>query len=283
MSKRAKNVLYNILLTVCIAVFAVSAFFLVRYVLESRKSQGRFDELAQMATRPPQSPSEPAGTDPSAASEKEYPGCEMVIDPKTGEEIPVLYEYVELFKQNFDLVGWMQIEDTKLNYPVMQTPGKKDYYLRRDFDKEHSSHGSLYVRGLCDVFAPSDNLTIYGHNMRDGSMFAVLHKYESKEFWQDHPIVIFSTLSERHEYEIFSVFKTSATEGKGFPYHLFVDAFHEQQFDDYVQTCKELSMYDTEITPVYGDKLITLSTCDYTQENGRLVVVARRLPEFLPE
>ena len=124
---------------------------------------------------------------------------------------------------------------------------------------------------------PSDNITMFGHNMKDGSKFACLGAYTSKAAWEKNNLIFFDTLTEYHTYKIFAVFKTSANEGEGFKYHQFVDAANEKEFNDFVSTCKKLSFYDTGITPVYGDKLICLSTCEYTLENGRLVVAAVRI------
>ena len=185
-------------------------------------------------------------------------------------------EYVLPYQKNPDLVGWMTIDGTPINYPVMQTPDRVDYYLHRNFEKKESSHGCLYVRESCDVFAPSDNLTIYGHHMKDGSMFASLDEYRKMEFWEEYPEIQFDTLYARQTYTIFAVFKTTASVGEGFSYHRFEDAEDEAEFNEFVSTCKKLSFYDTGITPEYGDKMITLSTCEYSQDNGRLVVVAVR-------
>ena len=159
----------------------------------------------------------------------------------------------------------------------MQTPAEKDYYLYRNFDKVHSDRGCIYVPEFCDVFTPSDNVTIYGHNMRDGSMFASLSKYERKSFWQDNSLIAFDTLYGHHTYQIFSVFRTTASVGQGFDYHNFANAADESQFNEFIANCKALSLYDTGITPVYGDKIICLSTCEYSQVNGRFVVAAVRI------
>ena len=106
-------------------------------------------------------------------------------------------------------------------------------------------------------------------------MFADLLDYRKQDFWSAHPTVQFDTLMQHRNYQVFAVFITTASEGQGFSYHTFVDAQTEEEFDAYVSRCKVLSLYDTGITPVYGDKLITLSTCEYTRENGRFVVVAK--------
>lgn len=273
-----KKTLYAALIVVLLIVFGISAFFVGRYVLEGKQQAQRFDELAQKkeqatATTPPPQQTEPAETTPESTAT-------VPEAPTAPTEPTILPEYAELYEMNPDMVGWIKIEGTKVDYPVMQTPEQTDFYLHKSFDKTYSDRGCIYVREVCDVTDPSDNVTIYGHNMLDGSMFAALHKYESKEFWEENNLIFFDTLTERHTYKIFAVFKTSANVGEGFSYHQFVDAANEQEFDQFVSTCKELSKkyyYDTGITPVYGDKLICLSTCEYTLgDNSRLVVAAVR-------
>ena len=190
-------------------------------------------------------------------------------------EPEVLPEYADLYGENPDLAGWLTIDGTPIDYPVTQSQ-EPDYYLHRNFKKEESAHGCLYAKESCDLFAPSDNVIIYGHRMRDGSMFAGLAKYRSEAFFRDHPAFRFDTIYERHTYTIFAVFTTTATKDAGFAYHLFENAADKAEFDGFVSTCKALSLYDTGITPMYGDKLLCLSTCEYSQANGRLVVAAVR-------
>ena len=127
------------------------------------------------------------------------------------------------------------------------------------------------------MFAPSDNVTMYGHRMGDNSMFGELGYYTDKAFWQAHPYIRFDTLQERHLYQIICVFAISAYEAESFPYHSFVDAADEAAFNAFIAKCMALRYYDTGITAEFGDKLITLSTCEYTRNNGRLVVVAKRI------
>ena len=169
----------------------------------------------------------------------------------------------------------IKIPGTKVDYPVMQTPDRTDYYLKRNFEKKRSAAGSIYVREQCDVFAPSDNLTIYGHRMNSGSMFGQLMNYKKVEFWAENRYIYFDTLTHRGTYEIFAVFKISASVNNGFQYHLFVD-MDQEKFAEFVEQCKTRSLYDTGVTAEYGDQLITLVTCAYHEEFGRFVVVARQ-------
>lgn len=262
------KILYIAAIVILAGIFCVSAFYVGSYLLESNQQQSEYDELANMienaqSTRPSSAPTSPADTDAE--------------EPTEATEPPILPEYLPLYEMNDHMVGWIKIEGTKVNYPVMQTPNSPDYYLNRNFSKENSRFGCIYARETCDIKAPSDNITLYGHHMRDGSMFAALNGYLNKWFFEEHPIIIFDTLTEYHTYQIFAVFKTSASVGKGFPYHQFENAANAEEFDAFVAECKRLSFYDTGYTPVYGDKLICLSTCEYTLENGRFVVVAYRI------
>lgn len=279
-----KRWLSNLLLVLFAGVFLVSAFFLGRYWLESRQEKERYDALAQIVEQAkPTKPTKPpvqqqAPIDPEAPTqEATEPVSELVevIDTNTGTHAWVLPEYAELFAMNPDMVGWIVIEDTTVNYPVMQTPDRTDYYLYRDFYKKDSKHGCIYAREQCDVNT-SDNVVIYGHRMKDGSMFNNLLHYGKFDYYESHKYIQFDTLTERHTYEILAVFKTVATE-RGFDYHLFNDAADAADFDEFVAECKALSLYDTGVDAQYGDKLITLSTCEYSQDNGRMVIVAKRI------
>ena len=117
--------------------------------------------------------------------------------------------------------------------------------------------------------------------MNDGSMFADLEKFKDEDFWQEHKTITFNTLTDRNDYEIFAVFKTVVytDSPEAFKYYRFTDTQSAEEFAAYVEKCKELSLYDTDISAEYGDKLITLSTCEYSRTNGRLVVVAKKVTE----
>lgn len=283
-----KRWLFALLIIFFSAVFLICGYFLLDYFLESRKQSGQFSELSQImnqATEPaPQvsdapAPSAPQSDDTTQAPVPTEPALVSVENPNTGETVEVLPEFVELYKMNPDIVGWITIPHTRIDYPVMQKPEYTDYYLYRSFTKEYSNHGCIYAREVCDVFTPSDNVTIYGHRMGDGTMFNALHDYADWDFYEDHRYITFNTLQERRTYEILAVFRISSTTDNPFQYHQFVDAADEQEFNDYVENCKQRSLYDTGVTAEYGDKLITLSTCEYTNLNGRLVVVAKLLNE----
>ena len=264
-----RKALYTILIVLLVIVFCFSAFQVVNYVIESKEQGEKFDDLSQLRQ---ELQNAAQATEPKVPEQVEQ---ETQPTEETGPRM--LPEYAALYEMNDDLVGWISIPGTRVDYPVMQTPDHTDYYLKRNFNQDHSEHGCIYIREACDIMEPSDNITIYGHNMLDGSMFAALHDYIDQETWEKNPLILFDNLYEYHTYEIFAVFKTTASMGKGFSYHQMVDAESEEAFNEFIATCKDLSFYDTGITPVYGEKVICLSTCEYTLTNGRLVVAAVRI------
>jgi len=273
-----KKYLYIITIVLLLIVFGVSAFHVVSYIVGSQQQAAKYDDMAAQLDAQDAT----AGTSPSTPTQdtadvtepsEEFVPVEEPTDPETG----ILIRYLDFYEQNPDLVGWIKIEGTKLNYPVMQTPHDKDYYLDHNFEREHSDWGAIYAREECDVFRPSDNVTLYGHTMKDGSMFACLHEYTEKETWENNNVIFYDTIYERHIYQIFAVFTTTASLGEGFSYHQMEDAVDEADFNEFIATCKDLALYETGITPAYGEKVICLSTCEYSQDNGRLVVAAVRI------
>lgn len=180
----------------------------------------------------------------------------------------------ELYKINNDIIGWIKIENSNIDYPVMQTKENPNYYLKRNFYKQYSILGTPYMAENCNI-EKSDNLIIYGHHINGNKLFGELENYKSKKYYDTHKIIKFYTMTENAEYEIIAIFKTVAY--TGFQYYKFYNAEDEREFNTFIEKCKELSFYDTKKTAVYGDKLITLSTCEYSNENGRLVIVARKI------
>lgn len=269
--KNIKKILYYSLIGLFATVFVVCGIYLIRYFVQSKQQATQYDDLAarveSIRQQQAQNTGSSSSTDPNDPNSNEY----------TGPYADILPEYRDAYAQNNDLVGWIRIEGTKIDYPVMQTPEKKDYYLKRNFKKEYSNWGSIYVRESCDVFTPSDNVTIYGHYMQDGAMFHDLHGYYNYSFYKEHQYIQFDTIYERHTYQVLAVFKTSGNAGEGFAYHLFDYASDKAEFDEYISSIRALQMYWTGVEAEYGDMLITLSTCEYTLGNGRLVVVAKRI------
>lgn len=251
-----------ILIVVFAALFSASTYFIYDYYHQANEQAELYDSLAE-------------AVDQVQNTDETKPVEEIPYN----EEKTILPEYSELFLQNTDMVGWIQIANTNINYPVMHTPDSPDFYLKHGFDKEYTDYGCPYVQENCDVQEPSDNVIIYGHHMNNGSMFADLEKFKSKDFYKEHKTISFNTLTDKCEYEIVAVFKTFvySDSPESFKYYHFVNAETPEDFSAFIDKCKELSLYDTGVSAEYGDKLITLSTCEYSRTNGRLVVVAKRV------
>lgn len=241
-----------IILIIFILGFLFGAFMVVKTFLTAKHEQETFDEIAELV---------------------EDTGDEV------NEDTGTLRKYDELYNRNPDFFGWLKIEGTKIDYPVMYTPYDSEYYLHRDFYGDYSESGMLFIDGDC----PSDGsyALIYGHHMKNGTMFGELPDYIDPAFYEKHKTIFFDTRYELRDYEVVAAFYAKiypdGEENGRFCYYNYKDLSSESVFNEYVANVKAISLYDTGITPVYGDQLITLSTCNYHTEDGRFVVVARRV------
>lgn len=190
----------------------------------------------------------------------------------------VLDQYKSLYNQNKNLIGWIKIADTIIDYPVMQTTDN-EYYLSHNISLEEDKNGTLFMDASCDIKKPSTNYIIYGHNMRSGKMFGALDKYENESYYEKHKIIEFDTIYEQSTYEIMYVFRSKVylQDEVVFKYYQFIDANSADEFQSYMNEMAELSFYDTGVTAEYGDYLLTLSTCDYEEKEGRFVIVAKKI------
>lgn len=210
---------------------------------------------------------------------------------QTMDSAEIKYDMADLHEMNSDIAGWLIIEDTVIDYPVMQTPADEEFYLDRDFSKNYSAYGCLIMdtdsqigtgtkaNDYADGSIPSTNLIIHGHNMKNGTMFGNLDLYRQDAYAKNHRKIKFSTLYEDREYEVISVFLSQVylkTQTNVFKYYKFFQANTEEEFNNFYTNIKNKSLYDTGVTAEFGDEFLTLSVCAYHVENGRLVVVAKR-------
>ncbi|MCR5256165.1 MAG: class B sortase [Acetatifactor sp.] len=218
-----------------------------------------------------------------------------VVDDKNGEEVVIHYtdedkdapevldEYKNLLNTYKKLIGWLKIADTSngevfLDVPVVQTTDN-DYYLNHNLNQEYDKNGSIFMDAACDVIKGNTNYILYGHHMRSGKMFGKLDNYEKQDFYEKHKTIEFDTIYEKGTYEVMYVFRSKvySEEEITFKYYQFIDANSPQEFDSYMNEMAEMSLIDTGVTAEYGDSLLTLSTCDYQENNGRFVVVAKKV------
>ena len=172
-----------------------------------------------------------------------------------------------LYKKNSDCIGWICIPNTKVDYPVMHTPQDPQKYLRKNFDCEYSSSGVPFLQENNTL--DSDNLIIYGHNMKNGTMFATITRYREKAFCAKHPTIEFETGQGLKLYEVFAVVKMKNND----VWYNFIEAVDEIDYRNKVEEIKSRALYDTGVTPQYGQQLITLSTCYGSTKNDRIIVI----------
>lgn len=190
------------------------------------------------------------------------------------------HKYDLLHEQNPDLFGWVKIEDTDIDYPVMHTPEDPEYYLRRAFDKSDSISGVPFLDG--ESYLGCGNYIVYGHHVTNGTVFATLLKYADKAFYDEHPIINFDTLEKEGRYVIIAVFYAHVyyqSDTDVFRYYNYPDLTDEETFNEYISQVKQASLYDIGISAQYGDQLLTLTTCSYHMDDGRFVVVAKEIKE----
>lgn len=185
---------------------------------------------------------------------------------------------IDLKKENSDVIGWIQIDNTIINYPILQT-ADNNFYLEHNYKKEKSKYGSIYLHKNSNIMNINSNLIIYGHNMKDEQMFNTLLKYEDVNFYNEHKKIKIATETEENQYEIVSVFKSRIfyqDEKDVFRYYNYINFKDEAMYNEYIENCKKIQLYDTGVSVKYGEQLITLITCEYSQKNGRIVVVAKK-------
>lgn len=190
-------------------------------------------------------------------------------------------DYQPLVQENNHLAAWLMIENTEVNYPVMYTPDVPEYYLRKAFDGSYALSGSLFIGADC--IPDGSNIIIYGHNMKDSSMFGSLDSYADEEYAREHSEIIYDLIQpdgsyERLTFEVMAAFYSriySVDEENVFRYYYSTDLSNPDVFQYYIENVISASLYDLGVTAEYGDRLLTLSTCSYHTEDGRFVVVAR--------
>jgi len=247
-----------ILIAVCVVVFGISAYQLLNYYGADRAAEKEFEQLL---------PPELAGS----VVEGE--------DGKSAYEILLPY-YERLREENSDMVGWLRIPGARISYPVMQTINSPEYYLDRDWHMNYSVSGSLFASDISDVDKPSDVVIIYGHRMKTGAMLGSLGDFLDEDFLRAHDTIIFDTFTERNEYRIYLLFSLAVgtdapDEFTYYNYSYFTDRTDFNSFMTRARSLAEIEL--PENMPQFGDKILLLSTCEYTHANGRLVVVAVRI------
>ena len=243
---------YTVALAFFALVFVASAGALLSRLWQDKQTESEFTQLESLIAEP----------------STETVSVETTVDNAT--------RFAPLVARNPDFVGWIKIEGTNLSFPVMYSPDRPDFYLRHDFSQEYSNYGTPYLDEDCTLTADaqSNNLVIYGHNMKTGTIFGCLTYYKEASMYEEHPTIRLDTLYGGGDYEVYAAFAIDVVQDTSFPYNTFLD-MDEATFNEFVAETKRRSDVDSGITPSYGDQLLTLSTCEYSSANGRYVVCAR--------
>lgn len=197
----------------------------------------------------------------------------------TPQKTEMMLKLEELQKENSEIIGWLEIDGTNINYPVLQATDN-DFYLTHNYKKEKASSGSLFLDKDFDLENGSSNYLIYGHRNKQGLMFEDLLKYAKEDFYKEHKTIKLTTNKEDATYEILAVFYSRVyykSEKDVFRYYYFVNTNDEAEYNEFINEAKKASIYDTGITAKYGEQLLTLSTCEYSQEDGRFAIVAKKI------
>jgi len=276
--KQFKKILAFILTLVAIGclIAAVTIAFLHKKEDRDAKEAIRDATVSQSATPTPQPQvSEPPQATDAPTTEPIIPTVEPTATP-----IPAITNpYKDYYMANPDMAGWLVIPDTRIDYPIMWTPEDENYYLYRDFKKRDNNNGCLILDTDSSLSPLTTNLIIHGHNMKSGEMFGDLTDYEKKSYFEDHKQIILYTPECQRNYEVIAVFRSQVYKKTDdvFKFYKFFQADTEEEFLDFYDNIKDLSLYDTGVTAEFGDRFITLSTCVYHVTNGRFVVVAKEV------
>lgn len=264
------NKKYKVFMILLIAIFAISSYLFIKEMAENKKESEIYEDLQEIVQNKEISTNENDIVD-IFENETSNLSTENQVNSNN------YYDLKNISKINSDVIGWIKINGTNINYPIMQNG---DYYLHRNIYKNYSSHGTPYLAEYCNL-KTSDNLIIYGHHMNDNSMFSNLVNYKNYNYYKNHKYINFYILKDgqtiENTYEIVIAFKTIAYSDKGFKYYNYTNFYDEKEFNLFVEECRNLEFYNTGAELKYGEKLITLSTCEYSQKNGRMVVIAKKI------
>lgn len=276
--KRTKPRFSFSLLTLVFALtFCFAAYGAADELLTARKEKNAFAELTAIVAEGSTASMPRASLEPQRLDEART-GAERQPEPEETIERAPLPQYLPLYTMNPDFFGWLSIEGTLVDYPVMYTPDRPEYYLNRAFDESYSVSGVPFVDSRCPE--QGNFYLIYGHHMQNKTMFGQIPYYSDADYRDKHPVICFDTLYEHREYTVIAALLSHVyrDEEQGvFRYYDYADLTDPQMFKEFVRQVKAYALYDTGIDADYGDELLMLSTCNYHTADGRFAVVAKRI------
>lgn len=276
--KRKFSFREKLLLLILLIVFAACTVWLVAYHVNAAENEAQMTALQKATFTSQQASSSRMPSSNSSLKSSVAASSKVSKASVASSEVRVQPQFPKLRAQNSDIQAWIQIEGTKVNYPVMQTPKNPEFYLHRNLEKQEESRGLPFL-DVKSTLRKSRNYLVYGHNMRDGTIFAGLLGYLNQSFCKEHPIIHFDTPYDMGDYRVIAVFRSRiyTTDSKAFKYYQYANIETQEAFNTYITNVKKLEDYSTGMTASYGDQLLTLSTCYKYVEDGRLVIVTKKV------
>lgn len=264
-----KEKIKKFLFVIFFVVFIISMIYIIAYLYTMKKDERDLNVIQNMMS-----------VDVKENENNNFQTKENENIVENNQKINTSMSKVENLKklqsEYADIVAWLEIENSSINYPVLQ--GKdNDYYLYKNYKGVYSRNGSIFLDYRYDFTKKNQNFFVYGHNNNDQMMFNELIKYSDEEYYKSHPNISLITNQEVEQYEIISVFKSeifSKDVTNVFKYYKYLEFETEKEFNEFINNCKEESLYKIDKNAKYGDKILTLSTCEYSKPNGRFVVIA---------
>lgn len=211
-------------------------------------------------------------------NEKIQEVMQTILDERNPES--EVYDFALLHEQNPDICAWIVIPGTDINYPICQTDNN-EYYLKHNFNRKESGFGTLFFDFKNDVNT-SQNITVYGHSLKNSQMFTNIKNYAKIDFYKEHPIVQLITPEGLVEYKVFAAMVMNAVpeDDNGYLYNFMrTDFTPQREFISWIEEAYQRSIIQTPVDILPSDRIITLSTCGYEFKNQRFVVMARQIRE----
>ena len=272
-----KSIVLIVILVLLVGVFGVAAFIVARDTVRSKREDAANREIVDGVGSIRDQVIEGVNGGVGDRFEDEmtpgYSAEDRGLYGKSG-----IFKWLEeSYEKNNDLAGWLIIEGTYVDYPVMHTPYWVEKYLRKAFDESYALSGTLFIGG--SDWTPDSNYTvIYGHHMKDGTMFSDLVDYEQLDYARSHPKIHFETLTKMFDYEVLFAINTqvnASANANTVDYYSFSSFPDEESFNAFIARARAAALYDTGVDVRWGDRILVLSTCNYHMEDERFIVIGR--------
>ena len=267
----------GVLFALMFITFCYAGYHLAKDLISDKKDQQGFDELSAIVAADTQSAPAPSAHEGANLQPTEN-GPEQTAPEETEyRDQELLGKYLTLSEMNPEFFGWLYLEGLGIDHPVMYSPSRPQYYLNRDFYGKDSISGIPFIEERCP--AGGNFYLIYGHLMKNKTVFGRLPEYADAETWRQNPTIRFDTLTEEREYAVMACFYSRIYyEGEpGFRYYDYYDLSDENVFNTFVAQAKAEALYDTGVNAVYGDEILVLTTCSHHTTDGRFAVIAKRI------